>query len=140
MLDFILLALKVCRFWSNSWIQHIRYVWLIVKKVWKLSETRQTVVRSTKNIRIDILPLLAARKIPRSSEINITSHNWNFLDLDLFFAKFWFALTWYNVFHFSFCLQKQSFVREMKRPFILESFKSTSHASPGNRNIEEPQK
>ena len=28
------------------------------------------------NMRIDILPLLATRKIPRSSEINITSHNW----------------------------------------------------------------
>ena len=69
MLDFILLTLKVCRFWSNSWIQQIRYVWLIVKKVWKSSETRQTVVRSMKNMRIDILPLLPARKIPRSSEI-----------------------------------------------------------------------
>ena len=69
MLDFILLTPKVCRFWSNSWIQQIRYVWLIVKKVWKSSETRQTVVRSTKNMRIDILPLLPARKIPRSSEI-----------------------------------------------------------------------
>ena len=52
------------------------------------------------NMRIYILPLLATRKIPRSSEINITSHDWiylpqliyqvrgNFLVLDLFFAKF----------------------------------------------------
>ena len=28
------------------------------------------------NLRIDILPLLATGKIPRSSETNITSHNW----------------------------------------------------------------
>ena len=110
-----------------------------------------TEARSIK-MRIVILPLLATRKIPRSSEINITSHNWihllqliyqvrgNFLVLDLFFAKFWFAITWYNVLHFSFCLQKQSFVRKMKRPIILESFESTFPASLGNRNIEEPQK
>ena len=52
------------------------------------------------NMRIDILPLLATLKIPMSSEINITSHNWihlpqliyqareNFLVLDLLFTKF----------------------------------------------------
>ena len=28
------------------------------------------------NMRIYILPLLATRKIPRSSEINITSYDW----------------------------------------------------------------
>ena len=37
-------------------------------------------------------------------------------------------------------LQKQSFFREMRRPFALESFESTSSAGPGNRPIEWPQK
>ena len=28
------------------------------------------------NLRTDILPLLVTRKIPRSSETDVTSHNW----------------------------------------------------------------
>ena len=67
-------------------------------------------------MRIGTLPLLATHKIPRSSKINITSHNWicwpqlmyqvrgNFLVLDLPFTKFWFTLSWYNILHFSFRL------------------------------------
>ena len=75
------------------------------KRLFKKFENRQkqgqqsSEARSVK-MRTDILPLLATRKISRSSEINIMSHNWihllqliyqvrgNFLVLDLFFAKF----------------------------------------------------
>ena len=50
--------------------------WLLKKFENRQKQGKQSSEAWSMNTRIDILPLLATRKIPRSSEINITSHNW----------------------------------------------------------------
>ena len=50
--------------------------WLLKKFENFQKQGKQSSEARSMNMRIDILPLLATRKVPRSSEINITFHNW----------------------------------------------------------------
>ena len=75
MLDFVSRTLNVYRFWNNGGIQQIRYVWLLKKFENHQKQGKKLSEAWHMNPKIDILPLLVTRKILKSSETNITSHN-----------------------------------------------------------------